>query len=87
MDAWQLFLNRPLKCLFLNLTLHLALHLFQYLLPPYLSIIMGVQIPDLQFTSLEAIRELTSASRKSFLEQKTRDVEFRLVQLRKLYWA
>ena len=48
---------------------------------------MGVQTPDLQFTSLEAIRELTSASRKSFLEQKTRDVEFRLVQLRKLYWA
>jgi hypothetical protein len=35
-DARQLSLNRPLKCLFLNLTLHLALHLFQYLLPPYL---------------------------------------------------
>ncbi|BCS27949.1 aldehyde dehydrogenase family protein [Aspergillus puulaauensis] len=48
---------------------------------------MGVQIPDLQFTSLEAIPELISAIRKSFLEHKTRDVEFRLVQLRKLYWA
>jgi hypothetical protein len=52
-----------------------------------LSIIMGVQIPDLQFTSLKAIPELISVIRKSFLEHKTRDVEFRLVQLRKLYWA
>lgn len=48
---------------------------------------MGVQLPDLQFTSLEAIPERISTVRKSFLENKTRDVEFRLVQLRKLYWA
>jgi hypothetical protein len=48
---------------------------------------MGVQLPDLQFTSLEVIPERISTVRKSFLENKTRDVEFRLVQLRKLYWA
>ncbi|KAJ5380034.1 Beta-apo-4'-carotenal oxygenase [Penicillium cataractarum] len=48
---------------------------------------MGVQLPDLQFTSLEAIPERISTVRKSFLENRTRDVEFRLVQLRKLYWA
>lgn len=48
---------------------------------------MGVQLPDLQFTSLEVIPERISTIRKSFLENKTRDVEFRLVQLRKLYWA
>ena len=48
---------------------------------------MGVQIPDLQFTSLETIHERVSTARKAFLEHKTRDVEFRLVQLRKLYWA
>ncbi|KAJ5168083.1 Beta-apo-4'-carotenal oxygenase [Penicillium canariense] len=48
---------------------------------------MGVQLPDLQFTSLEAIPAVISTTRKSFLEHKTRDVEFRLVQLRKLYWA
>ncbi|KAJ5082817.1 Beta-apo-4'-carotenal oxygenase [Penicillium argentinense] len=48
---------------------------------------MGVQLPDLQFTSLETIPERVSTARKAFLEHKTRDVEFRLVQLRKLYWA
>lgn len=48
---------------------------------------MGIKLPDLQYTSLEDIPERISTARKSFLEQKTRDVEFRLVQLRKLYWA
>ena len=48
---------------------------------------MGVQIPDLEFTPLEAIPERIHTTRKAFLEHKTRDVEFRLVQLRKLYWA
>lgn len=48
---------------------------------------MGVQLPELQFTSLEDIPERTSTARKAFLEHRTRDVEFRLVQLRKFYWA
>ncbi|EAW10774.1 hexadecenal dehydrogenase [Aspergillus clavatus NRRL 1] len=44
-------------------------------------------IPDLQFTPIEVIQERASTLRKTFLEHKTRDVEFRLKQLRKLYWA
>ncbi|KAF7181642.1 hypothetical protein CNMCM7691_000939 [Aspergillus felis] len=44
-------------------------------------------IPPLQFTPIEDIPERASRLRKSFLEHKTRDVEFRLKQLRKLYWA
>ncbi|KAJ5086816.1 Beta-apo-4'-carotenal oxygenase [Penicillium alfredii] len=42
---------------------------------------------DLEFTPQDQIQARVSAARKSFLEHKTRDVEFRLVQLRKLYWA
>jgi beta-apo-4'-carotenal oxygenase len=48
---------------------------------------MTVDHPNLQYSSLDAISASISTSRKSFLEHKTRDVEFRLVQLRKLYWA
>ncbi|KAF3388631.1 hypothetical protein F1880_004305 [Penicillium rolfsii] len=48
---------------------------------------MGVQLPEFQLTPLEVIPERVSTLRKSFLENRTRDVEFRLVQLRKLYWA
>ncbi|KAJ5476589.1 Aldehyde dehydrogenaseN-terminal [Penicillium sp. IBT 31633x] len=46
-----------------------------------------VVLPDLKFTSLDEIPARVSTLRKTFLEHKTRDVEFRLVQLRKLYWA
>ncbi|KAH8434960.1 hexadecenal dehydrogenase [Aspergillus melleus] len=45
------------------------------------------KIPDLEFTPIEEIQSRSSLLRKTFLEHKTRDVEFRLVQLRKLYWA
>lgn len=48
---------------------------------------MAVQIHNLQFTSLKEIPARISTARKSFLNHKTRDIEFRLVQLRKLYWA
>ncbi|GLI82293.1 hexadecenal dehydrogenase [Penicillium ochrochloron] len=48
---------------------------------------MDDHIPDLKFSSLEAISTCISTTRKSFLEHRTRDVEFRLVQLRKLYWV
>ncbi|PLB50279.1 aldehyde dehydrogenase [Aspergillus steynii IBT 23096] len=44
-------------------------------------------IPALEFTPIEEIQNRSSTLRKTFLEHKTRDVEFRLVQLRKLYWA
>lgn len=44
-------------------------------------------IPALQFTPIEDIPERVSVVRKAFLEHRTRDVEFRLKQLRKLYWA
>jgi len=55
---------------------------------------MGLQLPpvqyplpELQFTPVEDIAGHVSTARKAFLEHRTRDVEFRLVQLRKLYWA
>ncbi|KAJ5109217.1 Beta-apo-4'-carotenal oxygenase [Penicillium angulare] len=48
---------------------------------------MGVAIPELHLTPIEDIPARVSTARKAFLEHKTRDVEFRLVQLRKLYWA
>ncbi|KAJ5929533.1 Hexadecenal dehydrogenase [Penicillium verhagenii] len=48
---------------------------------------MGVTLPDLEFTPVEEIPSRVSTARKAFLEHRTRDVEFRLVQLRKLYWA
>lgn len=44
-------------------------------------------LPELQYTSLDEIPQRISTARNAFLENKTRDVEFRLVQLRKLYWA
>ncbi|KAL4808412.1 Aldehyde/histidinol dehydrogenase [Aspergillus unguis] len=47
----------------------------------------AIDIPELQYTPIEEIQERVSRVKKTFLEHKTRDVEFRLVQLRKLYWA
>ncbi|KAI9373829.1 Aldehyde/histidinol dehydrogenase [Aspergillus egyptiacus] len=44
-------------------------------------------IPELQYTPIEEIQERVARLKRTFLEHKTRDVEFRLVQLRKLYWA
>lgn len=49
---------------------------------------MGVSdIPKLEHTPVEQISAQVEKTRQSFLEHKTRNVEFRLVQLRKLYWA
>jgi beta-apo-4'-carotenal oxygenase len=48
---------------------------------------MGMTLPELQFTPVEEIPSRVSTARKAFLERRTYDVEFRLVQLRKLYWA
>lgn len=47
----------------------------------------ATDIPELQYSPIEDIQSRISELRKSFAEHKTRDVEFRLVQLRKLYWA
>ncbi|KAL2009881.1 hypothetical protein VTN00DRAFT_5688 [Thermoascus crustaceus] len=44
-------------------------------------------IPKLQHTPLEEIPQRAAKLRETFRAHKTRDVEFRLVQLRKLYWA
>lgn len=46
-----------------------------------------VDLPELHYTSLDEIPARIETAHKAFLENKTRDVEFRLVQLRKLYWA
>ena len=48
---------------------------------------VAVDIPQIQFTPIDDIQQRVSQLKKTFLERKTRDVEFRLVQLRKLYWA
>ena len=44
-------------------------------------------IPALEFTHLDAIPEIAREIRSTFLKHKTRSLEFRLVQLRKLYWG
>ncbi|CRL21076.1 Aldehyde dehydrogenase NAD(P)-dependent [Penicillium camemberti] len=46
-----------------------------------------VALPEFRATSLEEIPARISTVREAFNEHKTRDLEFRLVQLRKLYWA
>ena len=48
---------------------------------------MTVEVPGFQATPIDEITELVSKVRKTFLTQKTKDVQFRLVQLRKLYWG
>ncbi|KAI9932805.1 hypothetical protein ASPWEDRAFT_166457 [Aspergillus wentii DTO 134E9] len=47
----------------------------------------ATDIPSIQFTPIEEIQQRSSTLQKTFEEHRTRDVEFRLVQLRKLYWA
>lgn len=46
-----------------------------------------MDIPILQATPVEEISRLVTKARTSFFEHKTCPVEFRLHQLRKLYWA
>lgn len=47
----------------------------------------AITIPELQYTPVDDIQGRVAELRQTFLEHKTRDVEFRLVQLRRLYWA
>ncbi|KAF2458630.1 Aldehyde/histidinol dehydrogenase [Lineolata rhizophorae] len=44
-------------------------------------------IPQFEHTPLEGIPELARDARRTFLSHKTRPIEYRLVQLRKLYWG
>jgi beta-apo-4'-carotenal oxygenase len=46
-----------------------------------------VMIPEYQPTAIEAIPAAAKKVRDTFSTHKTKDVEWRLVQLRKLYWA
>ena len=47
----------------------------------------AIDIPPLQYTATDDVQARVAGLRQSFNEHKTRDVEFRLVQLRRLYWA
>lgn len=46
-----------------------------------------VDIPQIQYTPVEAVAEKVKRLRTTFFQQKTRPLEFRIRQLRKLYWA
>lgn len=48
---------------------------------------MSVQVPDFANTSVEDIPKIVSRVRNTFFTHKTRSVQFRIKQLRKLYWA
>ncbi|KAI1140518.1 aldehyde dehydrogenase [Hypoxylon sp. FL0543] len=46
-----------------------------------------IKIPAFEATPIDGIPKIAATARESFQSQKTKDVEWRLVQLRKLYWA
>ncbi|KAF2006075.1 aldehyde dehydrogenase [Amniculicola lignicola CBS 123094] len=46
-----------------------------------------VELPPFEHTNVESIAGIAGGVRKSFLAHKTRPLEFRIQQLRKLYWA
>ncbi|KAK2753059.1 hypothetical protein FQN55_005019 [Onygenales sp. PD_40] len=46
-----------------------------------------IEIPAIQFTAPEEVAEKVRAVRTTFFQQKTRPLEFRIQQLRKMYWA
>lgn len=48
---------------------------------------MAAMIPDFANTPVQAIPHLVNELRTSFNAQKTKPLEYRLVQLRKLYWG
>jgi len=47
----------------------------------------AVTIPPFEATAVEAIPKIASTARGVFRTHKTKDLEWRRVQLRKLYWA
>ena len=48
---------------------------------------MASKIPSFEHTSMDSIGPTCAGIRKAFLSHKTRDLEYRKQQLRKLYWA
>ncbi|KAJ4302559.1 Hexadecenal dehydrogenase [Collariella sp. IMI 366227] len=46
-----------------------------------------VSIPDFHATALDSIPKVASAARMTFRTHKTKSIQWRMVQLRKLYWA
>jgi beta-apo-4'-carotenal oxygenase len=46
-----------------------------------------VVLPPFEHTPIESIAGTVNTVRASFLTHKTRALDFRLVQLRKLYWG
>ena len=46
-----------------------------------------MKLPEFKTTPVDEIPEIVSRLRKTFFSQKTRPAEFRIKQLRKLYWA
>jgi beta-apo-4'-carotenal oxygenase len=48
---------------------------------------MAVDIPAFEATPVPEIAGKVAKLRATFNSQKTKDVQFRLVQLRKLYWG
>lgn len=48
---------------------------------------MASSIPDLTFTAIDDVVSVVQRVRQTFHTHKTRPLDFRLVQLRKLYWA
>ncbi|KAL1835433.1 hypothetical protein VTK73DRAFT_5654 [Phialemonium thermophilum] len=44
-------------------------------------------VPEFEATAIEAIPDIARTVRQTFRTHKTKDVEWRLVQLRKLYWS
>ncbi|OCT47710.1 Beta-apo-4'-carotenal oxygenase [Cladophialophora carrionii] len=47
----------------------------------------SIKLPEFKNTSVEEIPSIVSRLRKTFFTQKTRPAEFRIKQLRQLYWA
>lgn len=48
---------------------------------------MGFELPEFSTTPIDEITVTVDRVRQTFWSSKTRDVQFRIKQLRKLYWA
>ena len=44
-------------------------------------------IPQLEYTNKDAVPEIVNGVREAFHSQETKPLEWRKVQLRKLYWG
>jgi beta-apo-4'-carotenal oxygenase len=47
----------------------------------------SINIRPLEYTPVETIQKKVAVARDAFYDSKTRPVEFRKLQLRKLYWG